>query len=180
MFKSVLNSLLNALGVALFQIFQNYTYLWIFIILLLLIPVYFIIKKKPYFKKLLLIESALIFISIFILLFPFKRGIEINELKVTGKNIVDCINQYKVEKGVYPKDLNEIILFCKNLNKNQLSDNSIKYIFIDAEATNEKNKNDSGYHIMENSSFRLYLEPKFMKPDRMYYNESLNEFILTD
>lgn len=113
-------------------------------------------------------------------MFPFKRGIEINKLKVTSKYIVDCINQYKLEKGVYPKDQNEILLFCKDINKNQITDYSIKYIFIDAEATNEKNKNDKGYHIMENSSFRLYLEPEFMKPDRMYYNESLNDFIIAD
>ncbi|MEO8514151.1 MAG: hypothetical protein ABI543_11355 [Ignavibacteria bacterium] len=148
--------------------------------MLLLIPAYFIIKRKSYFKKLSIIESVLVLVSILILLFPFKRGIEINELKATGKYIVDCINQNKIEKGVYPKDQNEIFLFCKNLNKNQLTDNIIRYIFIDAETTNEKNKNDKGYHIMKSSSFRLYLEPEFMKPDKMYFNESLNDFILTD
>ena len=130
--------------------------------------------------KVTFFKSVLALISIFTLLIPFNRGMEINELKITGKYIVNCVNQHKIQTGAYPKDQNELVTICKNLNKIHLTDNTIKYIFVDAEIMNEKNKNDKGYTKMVNSSFRLYLEPEFMKPDRMYYNEPLNDFLLAD
>lgn len=178
--ENSLNSFLNYYGNLLFAILKSDLILAICIALILIIMLsYFIKKRIPLKKVVLLVLANLIFVVSFLVL-PFKRGENIDNLKSTGIELISCINKIYHERGNYPKSLDEIQTQCSIL-KNEISiSESFKYVYIDSEVINEKNKNDKGFKKLEKNSFRFYIESNVIKPDRMYYDQNLGMFVWTD
>lgn len=179
MLEGIFNSTLNFLGNSIFDLFKTSLNLTVFILILIVILLLFMRKKRVKVKKMIFTVAIVTLALIMFLVFPFIRGVDINNLQTVGLELVSCIENIKQEKGDYPRTLDEILTLCSIANSNSIP-NSYKYVYIDSKSTNEKNKNDKGFEFLTSNSYRLYINSKIIKPDNMYYDQNLGKFIWSD
>ena len=99
----------------------------------------------------------------FLILFPFNRGAEVEQLHELGYQIRDCISVFKLETGDIPEKLDE--LFPKYIEENKREIILDKFVY---------QKIDYKGEVFYN----LYMYPTAFFPHYFYYSDRENSFIM--
>lgn len=164
----------NSWGNILYELFQYYFILVLFVVFVYIIIVFYFANKKQYVKaKVKISKIKFVFFSIlfFILVYlmflkPFSRGVEIHTLKKVGYEIIEKINHYKTIHGQYPDSISNF------LNSPEIISKIFKYKVFKHE--------DKEIEFFGKESFILEIRPSFMFPEYFYFDERIREFKTTD
>jgi uncharacterized protein YebE (UPF0316 family) len=172
--------IVNSIGMKLYGWVGSYFNLLIYLILFF--SFLFLVIKFLKLKKIacIIIFLTIGFFLVHLVIIPFDRGRQINELIQLGYITVEAINKYEIDNNKLPENLND--LYPEYVNNEEIEEIN-KYVRYDITDHIKRNKNDQYYKDyvpMEKDMSNVWLKKDILGFELLRYNNKTKQFYLDD
>jgi phosphoglycerol transferase MdoB-like AlkP superfamily enzyme len=162
------NLIINRYSETIYNTFKQIVVLIVIIIVFLSLLNFFLIRKGVKPTKIVLICGLLIIFIWFLILIPFERGKEIDEIKRNGQLIVGCINSYNNLNKTLPDKLSDLYPLDCDSNYFKYKEGTYSYRKIIPK------------DLSQREYYYLTFHTNFLETEYLLFDIKKGVFILTD